>query len=123
VFDVRKELRVNIEHIVTDNKARFPEPWRKVADFALLTFLKGAIDNARERIQRDYKIAVPQCYRGRVQLLLPCLWRPDRADVALVVQPYDAFYRACTCLTLDMAYNNARQLARPHRGWLRPGGF
>lgn len=124
VFDVRKELRVNIEHIVADNKARFPEPWRKVADFALLTFLKGAIDNARERIQRDYKIAVPQCYRGRVQLLLPlCLWRPDRADVALVVQPYDTFYRACTCLTLDMAYSNARQLARPHRGWLRPGGF
>jgi hypothetical protein len=25
-----------------------------------------------------------------------------------------------TCLTLDMAYNNARQLARPDTDWLQP---
>ncbi|HII1671176.1 TPA: DUF3825 domain-containing protein [Salmonella enterica] len=30
------------------------------------------------------------------------------------------FYRASTCLTLDMSYNNARLLARPDRDWLVP---
>jgi hypothetical protein len=40
--------------------------------------------------------------------------------MALVVEDFDAFYRASTCLTLDMAYNNARQLARPDKDWLQP---
>jgi hypothetical protein len=42
------------------------------------------------------------------------------ADLALVVERFDGFYRAATCLTLDMAYNNARQLARPDKDWLQP---
>ncbi|MCH8930901.1 MAG: DUF3825 domain-containing protein [Proteobacteria bacterium] len=36
------------------------------------------------------------------------------------MQAYDGFYCAATCLTLDMAYNNARQLARPDSDWLEP---
>ena len=42
------------------------------------------------------------------------------ADLALVVERHSTFYRAATCLTLDMAYNNARQIARPDRDWLQP---
>jgi hypothetical protein len=34
---------------------------------------------------------------------------PSKADLALVVERFSDFYRAATCLTLDMAYNNARQ--------------
>ena len=45
---------------------------------------------------------------------------PTRADLALVVERFADFYRAATCLALDMAYNNARQLARPDRDWLAP---
>ena len=90
-------------------------------EYQLQTFLKGAIDNAKQRVRRNYKAAIPQYYRGRVQLLMPlCLSRPDVADLALVVDNHGAFYRAATCLTLDMAYNNARQLARPDRDWLQP---
>ena len=92
-----------------------------MADFALQTVLKGAIDNAKERVRRSYKTAIPQFYRSGVQLLLPlCLSDPQRADLALVVERHETFYRAATCLTLDMAYNNARQLARPDRDWLQP---
>lgn len=83
--------------------------------------LRGAIENARERVRRNYKAAVPQYYQGRVQLLLPlCLAAPGSADLALVVERLEGFYRGSTCLTLDMAYNNARQLARPDRDWLQP---
>jgi Domain of unknown function (DUF3825) len=121
VLDNRKEFRANIEHIITDNKERFPDPYRTMDNYVLQTFLKGAIDNARERVRRNYKAAIPQYYRGRIQLLLPlCISNPNVADLAIVVEDHGAFYRASTCLTLDMAYNNARQLARPDRDWLQP---
>ena len=122
VFDTRKDFRVNVEHIISDTpRERFPEPYRSMDDYALQTVLKGAIDNAKERIRRNYKTAIPQFYRGGIQLLLPlCFSNPQRADLALVVEIHSTFYRAATCLTLDMAYNNARQLARPDRDWLQP---
>jgi hypothetical protein len=121
VLDLRREIRVNVEHIIEENKERFPEPYRVMDDYALQTFLKGALDNARERVRRNYKTAIPQYYKGRIQLLLPlCISNPVSADLAVVVEDHSSFYRASTCLTLDMAYNNARQLARPDRDWLKP---
>jgi hypothetical protein len=90
-------------------------------DFALQNILKGAIDAVLERVRRNYKTAVPQHYDGTIQLLLPlCLTNPSKADLALVVERFPEFYRAATCLPLDWAYNNARQLARPDRDWLKP---
>jgi hypothetical protein len=81
----------------------------------------GAIEAAVQRVRRNYKTAIPQYYQGSVQLLLPLtLLDPAKADLALVVEKFSDFYRAATCLTLDMAYNNARQLARPDRDWLSP---
>ena len=121
VFDTTKDLRANVEHIIADNKNRFPSPYDTMNDYALQTFLKGAIDNAKERARRNYKTAIPQYYKGKIQLLLPlCLGNPQKADLALVAEDHGTFYRASTCLTLDMAYNNARQLARPDRDWLAP---
>ena len=121
VLDVRRELRVNVEHIIEENKDRFPDPYRGMPNYALQTFLTGAINNASERVRRNYKTAIPQYYRGRIQLLLPlCISNPHAADLALVVENHATFYRAATCLTLDIAYNNARQLARPDRDWLKP---
>jgi hypothetical protein len=122
VLDMRKDFRVNVEHIIEETpRDRFPEPYRSMPDFALQTVLRGAIDNGKERVRRSYKTAIPQFYGGSVQLLLPlCLSDPQRADLALVVERHSTFYRATTCLTLDMAYNNARQLARPDRDWLQP---
>lgn len=121
VFDTRKELRVNVDHIVADNLERFPPALQSMNQFGLQNLIKGAIDSAKERVRRNYKIAIPQYYQGQIQLLLPLsLTDPVRADLALVVDRFPDFYRAATCLTLDMAYNNARQLARPDRDWLIP---
>lgn len=121
VFDTRKELRVNVEHVVAENLARFPAELQKMNAFGLQNLVKGAIDSASQRVRRNYKTAIPQYYRGAVQLLLPLsLTDATKADLALVVERFSDFYRAATCLTLDMAYNNARQLARPDRDWLAP---
>lgn len=121
VYDTRKELRANYEHIVTDNITRFPASIQSMNIFGLVNLTKGAIDSAIERVKRNYKTAVPQYRDGAVQLLLPLsLTDPAKADLALAVERFSGFYRAATCLTLDMAYNNARQLARPDRDWLSP---
>ena len=74
-------------------------------------------------IDANYKTAVPQYYRGRIQLLIPiCLVSESTPDLALVVSKNDAGtqYLGHTCLTLDMAYNNARLIARPDSAWLKP---
>ena len=121
ILDLAKEIRVNVEHIITDNRQRFPEPYKAMENYALQTFLKGAIDNAKERVRRNYKTAIPQFHGGEIQLLLPlCLGNPRKAELALVIQHHNDFYRAATALTLDMAYNNARLLAKPERDWLQP---
>jgi hypothetical protein len=121
VYDTRKELRPNIEHIIAHNRDRFPADLQMMSNFALQNILKGAIGAVIERVKRNYKTAVPQCYDGTIQLLLPlCLTDPSKADLALVVERFPEFYRAATCLPLDWAYNNARQLARPDRDWLQP---
>jgi hypothetical protein len=121
VYDTRKELRANIEHIIADNRARFPAALQTMSDYGLQNILKGAIDSVIERVKRNYKTAVPQYYDGSIQLLLPlCLTDPGQADLALIVERFSEFYRAATCLPLDWAYNNARQLARPDRDWLQP---
>ena len=121
VYDNRKELRINVEHIIADNRERFPADFQKMSDHLLVAVLNGTISQARERVRRNYKTAIPQYYRGRIQLLLPLsLSDPTIADLALVVEDVGGFYRASTCLTLDMAYNNARQIARPDRDWLQP---
>ena len=121
VFDTRKELRANIEHIIADNKDRFPDEVQSMNDFGIQNIVKGAIDSAIERVKRNYKTAIPQYFHSSIQLLLPlCLLDAQRADLALAIEKFPDFYRAATCLTLDMAYNNARQLARPDRDWLIP---
>ena len=120
IFDDRMEFRVNVEHIIKE-KERFPESYNTMNSFQLSAIINGVIANAKKRVRRNYKTAIPQYFHGRIQLLLPlCIRNPDRADLALVVVKNNTFYRAATCLTLDMAYNNARLLTRPDRDWLQP---
>lgn len=123
VFDPRKELIVNVEHIIQDNRERFPEPFSKLSDYQLQILVCGAVETAKERLRRNYKVAVPQYFitTGAIQLLIPlCLSEQNIADLAIVVEDYGRKYRASTCLTLDQAINNARLLARPDRDWLNP---
>ena len=122
VFDTRIGLDPQIDHMLDpEHRERFPEPHKTMPDYGLQTSIRGAIENAKVRVARNYKTAIPQYYQNRIQLLLPlCLSDPQKADVALVVDRQPNRYRASTCLTLDMAYSNARLLAKPDRDWLQP---
>jgi len=113
------------EHILTDNIDRFP------ADLAAHPIrgkqaLDAAVEWAIKRARRNYKVIVPQWYpklgEAGAQFLLPLdLTGGPGADLALVVSAVGAtFYRGHTVLTLDMAYTNARLVARPDSEWLKP---
>ena len=128
LFDPRLDLRIQYEHIVNDNVSRFPDELRDDEN-RRVEAVRQAIQHAEFRVQQNYKAAIPQFYwpsrspsdPGKLQLLLPlCLQDFNRADLALSIDKVGAVYRAATVLTLDMAYNNARLIARPDREWLEP---
>lgn len=120
LYDTRVDLVVDVDHVIGDNHERFPQELQG-SEFAMRSALDGAISSAKRRVRRNYKTAIPQYYRGSLQLLLPlCLVKPERADLGLVVARENQVYRASTVLTLDMAYNNARLVARPDTEWLDP---
>lgn len=126
LFDRRCELFISIDHVL-ERIDRFPEHLRS-NEFLARSLLLSAEAQTKKRVYRNYKTAIPQYFRdrggaGKLQLLLPiCLENPAKADLALTVERNEAgnAYRSSTVLTLDMAYNNARLLARPDREWLQP---
>ena len=123
IFNPKCELIPDIEHIITDNKSRFPAHLQSADDSELRRRLFGAIEEVKKKVRTNYKIAIPQYYAGRIQLLLPlCLTAGSpNPDLALVVHKLNATtYKASTCLTLKMAYNNARLIVKPQSEWLQP---
>jgi len=120
VYDTRLDLRVNIDHILEDeqNKLRIPETYRNLPNLPML-FLGSAIEYAKVRIKENYKAAVPQYFNGKIQFLIPIsLGDPSVVDLSLAVGKDGGIYTGHTCLTLDMAYNNARLIAKPESDWL-----
>lgn len=128
LYDSRLDLRVQYEHIVNDRVERFPDSLQ--SDQRRRTeAVRQAVGHALFRVEQNYKTAIPQFHwdsrneddPGKLQLLLPlCLEDVSRADLALCVDKVGNVYRAATVLTLDMAYNNARLIARPDKEWLEP---
>jgi hypothetical protein len=122
IYDWRRELVVNVRHVLEDNLSRFPDTLRSDL-YGLELRLKAAVDLVKKRVRHNYKAAVPCWYTANqeVQLLLPLsLTDPAKVDLALVVSRRGDYYRGDTVLTTGMAYNNARLLARPDGDWLRP---
>lgn len=118
-YDPEWEIRVNVGHILDDedNVTRLPESIRTAWNLPLL--LETAVELTRRKALSDWNLAVPQMFQGRVQYLLPIhLTNMERPDLAMALSIMDGYYIGHTCLTLEMAYQNARLLARPTAGWL-----
>ncbi len=130
IYDPDLDVIPNLDHILDDNVERYPPDLRDNSHRRRM-ILQGAVAEAGKRAQMNYKVAIPQFYfgfeaaeLGRIQLLLPlCFADPTRADLALVVEREVKAYRAFTVLPLDLAYKNARLIARPESEWLpKPHG-
>jgi hypothetical protein len=103
-----------------DIEAQIPD--RLPPPLATRNALDGGLKHSIRLAQRSYRIAVPQYYYGRIQLLLPLYLRSaDRPDLAVTLERHGDWYRAATVLYPDWAYRHARLLARPNSEWL--GGF
>ena len=62
---------------------------------------------------------IAQGYQGKIQYLLPVyLTNMKKPDLAMTLEVMDGYYMGHTCLTLEMAYLNARVIARPLAPWL-----
>lgn len=90
--------------------------------FVLRNLLDGAISRSVRLCRRSYRVAIPQFYARRIQLLLPLYLRGSATvDLALTLERVGDRYRAATVLLPDWAYTHARLLSRPNSEWL--GGF
>lgn len=125
VYDWRRELKLAYDHILGDNIDRFPAEMIE-QPLRARQALDSAINMTLRRVRRNHKLAIPQWYpklrEAGAQFLMPLdLTGSGAADLALVVSAVgDRAYRGHTVLTLDMAYTNARLVARPDSDWLAP---
>lgn len=123
IFNPRCKLIPQLDHIIEDNLIRFPAHIQALDPNEIRRRLDGAIEEVKKRVKTNYKLAVPQYYNNRIQLLLPLNLTPGspNPDLALAIHKIsDDTYTARTCLTLKMAYNNARLIVKPQSVWLKP---
>lgn len=120
VYDSRLPIRANVDHILGDehNYERIPEDVRNLGESTVRRLFIGAVKEAEDRAAANYMLAVPQWYNGQIQLLLPITLSGDTPDLALAIHREDGYYSARTCLSIDMAYNNARLIVRPEASWI-----
>jgi hypothetical protein len=115
-FDPKKEIINNLDHILDENFMRFAQELQQKGKTYIRSLLLAAIELTKKRIQRNYRIAVPQYYQDNITYLLPL--DLDGYKMALVVACLNGRYRANTIFTLEMAYKNARLLMKPEADWL-----
>jgi len=119
LFDWHYPIDVYYKHILDDEKNKNRLPKEFLNSHNKINIINGALDTMKKRVSANYKLAIPQYYDGKIQLLLPlCLLSDNKPDIAIAVTKKDYCYQGHTCLTLDMAYNNARLIAKPESNWL-----
>lgn len=120
VFNWHLNVNKNYKHILDDlnTSQRLPDSIKN-SERPLET-LKGVIDTAIQKVIANYKLAVPHYYQNKIQLLVPlCFGKYDKPDVALVLDLMKSgYYQATTCLSMEMAYMDARLIAKPESNWL-----
>lgn len=119
IFDPNLKINVQYDHILKD--ANNIERIQNIKSKNIQALLIGEIDKAKKKVTANYQLAIPQYFQNKIQLLLPlCLEDGINPDLALVVtkSKNGKYYQGHTCLTLDLAYTNARLIAKPEHNWL-----
>jgi hypothetical protein len=118
-FNPEWPIRVNAEHILSDpeNRERLPKKLLRFKNLPLL--LETAVELGRRKAVIEPGLVVPQGYQNQLQFLLPiCLTDMEKPNLAMTLAERNGYYLGSTCLTLEMAYLNARMIARPIAPWL-----
>ena len=120
VFNWHYKINVNYKHILDDlnTSQRLPDSIKN-SDTPLET-LSGVITKAIQKVTANYKLAVPHYYQNKIQLLIPLYFGKNKnPSIALVLNLMkNGYYQATTCLSMEMAYMDARLIAKPESNWL-----
>ena len=80
---------------------------------------ESAVELGRRKATIEPGLVVPQGYQNQLQFLLPiCLTDMEKPNLAMTLAERNGYYLGSTCLTLEMAYLNARMIARLIAPWL-----
>ena len=124
------DIDFNFSHIYQNLKSRGENPVAFIARYPKRTSsfddeIRRRFGMTRKLLQKNFKIAIPMFYRGKIQLLVPLYLEenPKKVSVALVVTLNQDPKRRChyycpTCLSLDMARRDARVITRMSDTWL-----
>ena len=127
IFNPDLEINMNWRHIFIERADRIPAEIRdgKTPIKEIVQKFKGNEENIKKLARRNYKMVVPQYYNNSIQFLMPIYLGTEfsgKPDFALVLSMDNStqvpFYRGTTILTVEMAYQNARLLAKPDNPWL-----
>lgn len=120
-FKPQHPIEINFDHILDDNWERIHKeiPFDKAV---VRTLLFGAIEEAKLRVRRNLRLAVPQFYKNKIMFLLPVkipVSDEMQVTMALAIEETEQKqYRANTIFTREMAYEKARLLMKPDSNWL-----
>lgn len=125
VYNPDLDLDLNWKHIFKERVIRIPEEVIQSCGSIkeIVQKFRGNEEILKKLAKRNYKMVVPQFHHGKIQFLLPVYLGTEyscRPDFALVLD-YDEknnYYFGSTILTVGMAYNNARLIAKPDNPWL-----
>lgn len=126
IYDRKLELIMDYDHIIDDNIHRFIAIGYS-DKYLIKALLMSAVATIREKLKRNYKLAIPQYYTdkgtgiSKIQLLLPLFLKGNNniADLALVVDKTNHNYIGKTILTIEWAYVNSRRIVKPDVDWLK----
>ncbi len=121
VFNYDYDFEMNTEHIIDDNRERLPAVLQENPMMAERT-LDGVLLALKEKVRRNYRIAVPHWHRNKIQLLLPLDLGDGNIESVFVLERDDEMrlYRVKTILPVMGGYSNARVLRRMDEDWLKP---
>jgi hypothetical protein len=115
-FDTSRRITINIDHILDDNFERLPEAIRTYPIEVIRTLFVSAETILRKRISRNNRLVIPQYYNKKIAYLAPLTIGKD--IIPLAIEKNEDTYRVNTIFTKEMAYCNARLLAKPESNWL-----
>lgn len=126
LFDPTFEVKdPHLDHMLYDEEHlnRLPDSLRQAPQHDRELVLQGAIAEALELASANPRRAIPGHHKNGIGLFLPLYLTNRRVpDLVLVLRRQGDSYQIPTCLTIRMAQQRARVVARPEVSWLFPVG-
>ena len=127
IFNPNANLEFNADHIFDDHweeDNRFPDELKRLGKKVAIALINDAFKVSIAKARRNYRLAVPQYYLGKIMFLLPLYIHINDKDIitmAIAIEKNEnGSYRANTIFDLDTAYKKARLLTKPESNWLLP---